>query len=399
MAVPFMEPTMNQGQSVFSQILNHLPTRRFATCVHRHNGDAYAKQLTCLDQFKIMALGQLTRCDSLRDIVSCLRSVQPRLYHLGIGHCVSRSTLADANERRPWLIYADLASVLIEQATELYQHEYLGEELVNLRLYALDSSMIDLCLRQFPWAPYQRTKGAIKLHTLLNLRGNIPTFIDVTHGKVNDVRGLDVVPIQPGAYYIMDRGYLDFARLYRLKQSLGFFITRAKKNLKFARRYSHPVDKSTGLRCDQTIVLTGTNTSEYYPEPLRRVKFRDPETGKMLVFLTNDFELSALVIAQLYKMRWQVELFFKWIKQHLRIKRFFGRSDNAVRTQIWIAIATYLLVAILRKRLSIEASLYEILQFCSRSIFEKALINSYFWPIEPNTPNCPMDNQLPLFTL
>ena len=390
---------MNQGQTVFSQILHYLPTRRFATCVRRHNGDAYAKRLTCLDQFKIMALGQLTQCDSLRDIVSCLRAVQPRLYHLGIGYCAPRSTLADANEQRPWQIHADLSAILIERATWLYRNEDLGEELAGLKLYAFDATMIDLCLKQFPWAPYQPTKGAIKLHTLVNLRGNIPTFIDLTHGKVNDVRGLDVLPVEPGAYYIMDRGYLDFRRFYRLKQGLAFFITRPKSNTNFARRYSRPVDKATGLRCDQTIVLTGDHTPEYYPEPLRRIKYRDPETDKPLVFLTNDFDLPAILIARLYKMRWQVELFFKWIKQHLRIKRFFGRSDNAVRTQIWIAIATYLLVSILRKEQNIDASLYEMLQFLSKALFEKAPINDFFWPISEPDHNQPNPNQLPLFNL
>ena len=390
---------MNQGQTVFSQIMHYLPTRRLAACVKRYNGNAYAKHLTCLDQFKIMALGQLTRCDSLRDIVTCLKAIRPRLYHLGISHCAPRSTLADANERRPWRIYADLATALIQHATDLYRDEDLGEELKDLRLYAFDASMIDLCLAQFPWAPYQRSKGAVKLHTLLNLRGNIPTFIDITHGKVNDVRGLDMLTIEPGAYYIMDRGYLDFRRLYRMKQSLGFFITRTKKNTKFSRRYSQPIDKSTGLRCDQTIILTGTYTPTYYPEPLRRIKYRDPQTDKTLVFLTNDFELPALVIAQLYKMRWQVELFFKWIKQHLRIKQFYGHSDNAVKTQIWIAVATYLLVAILRKELGIEARLYEILQFLSKAIFEKAPINEFFWPTNSNPPHPILYNQLALFNL
>ena len=390
---------MNQGQTVFSQIMHYFPQHRFATCVNRYNGDAYAKHLTCLDHFKIMALGQLTQCDSLRDIVTCLKAIRPRLYHLGIRHCVPRSTLANANETRPWQIYADLATILIQQANRLYRDDDLGEELRGLTLYAFDASMIDLCLTQFPWAPYQQSKGAIKLHTLLNLRGNIPTFIDITHGRVNDVRGLDKLTIQPGAYYIMDRGYLDFRRLYRLKQSLGFFITRAKKNTQFARRYSRPIDKSTGLRCDQTIVLTGTHTPMYYPEPIRRIKFCDPVTGKTLVFLTNEFELPALVIARLYKMRWQVELFFKWIKQHLRIKRFYGRSANAVKTQIWISISTYLLVAILKKEMGLEARLYEILQFLSKAIFEKAPIKGFFWPTELPQAKGAFCNQLSLFEL
>jgi transposase len=321
-----------------------------------------------------MAFAQLTYRESLRDVEVCLRSMQQKLYHLGIRGKVSRSTLADANESRDWRIYADFAQVLIQQAHELYAKEPFGTEL-DETTYALDSSTIDLCLSLFPWAHFRKRKAAVKLHTLLNLRGNIPSFIKITDGTVHDVNILDDLIPEPGSFYIMDRGYIDFQRLYVLKQESAFFVTRAKDNMQFERIYSHPVDKSTGLRCDQTIKLTGNITSKYYPEHLRRVKYFDEKNKKTLAFLSNNFSLPAIQIAQLYKCRWQVELFFKWIKQHLRIKSFYGTSENAVKTQIWIAISVYVVVAIARKRLKIENSLYTLLQFLSLNLFEKTLIN------------------------
>lgn len=365
---------MNSGKNIFSQLMDFLPLDEFRKCVQRYSGNHNARTFSCLDQYFCMAFAQLTYRESLRDVEVCLRSMQQKLYHLGIRGKVSRSTLADANESRDWRIYADFAQVLIQQAHELYAKEPFGTEL-DETTYALDSSTIDLCLSLFPWAHFRKRKAAVKLHTLLNLRGNIPSFIKITDGTVHDVNILDDLIPEPGSFYIMDRGYIDFQRLYVLKQESAFFVTRAKDNMQFERIYSHPVDKSTGLRCDQTIKLTGNITSKYYPEHLRRVKYFDEKNKKTLAFLSNNFSLPAIQIAQLYKCRWQVELFFKWIKQHLRIKSFYGTSENAVKTQIWIAISVYVVVAIARKRLKIENSLYTLLQFLSLNLFEKTLIN------------------------
>jgi len=373
------------------------PTRRFHACVCRYQGDVGIRRFTCLDQFRVMAFAQLTYRESLRDIETCLRAMQPKLYHMGIHHCVPRSTLAEANERRDWRIFADIAQVLIDQARRVYADEDFGQELHHATLYALDSSTIDLCLSLFPWARFRKTKAAVKLHTLMDLRGSIPTFIHISDGKLHDVNMLDLLLPEPGAFYIMDRGYLDFKRLYALHLDKAFFVTRAKRNFRFRRRYSWPVDKSTGLRCDQTVVLTTYKSAKDYPEPLRRIRFIDPKTGKSLVFLTNNFHLQADLVASLYKARWRIELFFKWIKQHLRIKAFYGTSHNAVKTQIWIAIATYLLVAILKKKLGLEHSLYTILQVLSVSLFEKVPILSVFTqPDYTASPNH-YGNQLTLF--
>ena len=361
---------MNTGKTIFSQVTEFLPAHTFRQCVERYNGNRKVQSFSCLDQFLCMTFAQLTYRESLRDIEACLRAQQSKLYHMGIRGRVSRSTLADANEKRDWRIYADFAQSLIYTARQLYQNDSFGIDLQQT-VYALDSTTIDLCLSVFPWAKFRKTKSAVKLHTLLDLQGNIPTFIHISDGKLHDVNVLDEIIPEPGSFYVMDRGYLDFARLYLLEQCGAFFVTRAKSNLKFRRLYSRPVDKSTGLRCDQTIVLTTPQSAKEYPARLRRIKFFDSENNKILVFLTNDFTLPALTIAQLYRCRWQVELFFKWIKQHLRIKSFFGTSENAVKTQIWIAISVYVLVAIIKKQLKLEVSLYTILQILSVSIFEK----------------------------
>jgi hypothetical protein len=365
---------MYAGQTIFSQVLEYLPLRRFHTCVKRYRGNHKIHRFSCLDQFRVMAFAQLTYRESLRDIEACLRAMQPKLYHMGIQSKVSRNTLAHANEVRDWRIYADFAHILIDRARHLYADEDFGKELRNVTLYALDATTIDLCLSLFPWARFRRAKAAVKLHTLMDLRGSIPSFIHISDGKLHDVNVLDLLLPEPGAFYIMDRGYLDFERLYTLNQARAFFITRAKRNFRFRRRYSNEVDKSTGLQCDQIIVLSTYYTAKKYPEPLRRIRYFDPDTGKRLIFLTNQFKLSALMIPQLYKARWQIELFFRWIKQHLRIKAFYGTSENAVKTQIWIAVTTYLLVAILKKELGIEQSLYTILQVLSVSLFEKTPI-------------------------
>ena len=364
---------MHAGQFVFAQLLDFLPRHDFNLCVRRYRGNARTRGFSCFDKFLCMAFAQLTYRESLRDIETCLRAMGPKLYHAGFRGRVARSTLADANEHRDWRIDADFAQVLIARARRLYQADGFGAQLKQTA-YALDSTTIDLCLTLFPWAKFRRRKGAIKLHTLIDLRGNIPCFVRMTHGKTHDVTVLDTLPIEPGAFYVMDRGYLDFGRLYRLKSGLAFFVTRAKSNIDFSRRSSRRVDRTTGLRSDQTIVLRGPKTSKLYPEPLRRVVYRDAETGKRFVFLTNNFDLPALTIAHLYKCRWQVELFFRWIKQHLRIKSFFGTSPNAVKTQVWIAICIYVLVAIIRKELKVEHSLHEILQILSVSLFEKTPI-------------------------
>jgi len=361
---------MNLGKLVFAQVTQHLPLTTFRRCVTRYGGAHKVKSFSCLDQYLSMAFAQLTYRESLRDIEACLRAQAGKLYHMGIKSRVSRSTLADANESRDWRIYADFAQSLIAIARRLYTAEPFGVDLKDT-VYALDASTIDLCLSVFAWAPFRSTKAAIKLHTLLDLRGNIPSFLHISDGKLHDVNVLDLLLPEPGAFYIMDRGYIDFERLYRLHEAKSFFVTRAKSNLKAQRRYSHPVDRSTGLICDQTIVLAGFYSRQDFDTPLRRVRFKDPETGKRLVFLTNNFILPAFTITELYRCRWQVELFFKWIKQHLRIKVFFGTSENAVKTQIWIAVSVYVLVAIVKKRLNLSASLYEMLQILSLTMFER----------------------------
>ena len=365
---------MNVGRLVFSQVIDHLPMHSFRRCVARYDGNRYKKTFSCLDQYLCMAFAQLTFRESLRDIQACLRAHKDKLYHMGIRGSVSRSTLADANERRNWRIYADLAQALIGVARPLYADEDLGLDLDNT-LYALDASTVDLCLSVFPWALFRTTKSAVKLHTLLDLRGNIPTFIHISDGKLHDVNVLDILLPEPGAFYIMDRGYVDFQRLFLLQMAGSFFVIRAKSNTKYRRRYSHPVDKSGGVRCDQSIVLTGVKSAREYPQPLRRVKYDDAPSGKTFNFLTNNFAIPAQTVADLYRYRWQVELFFKWIKQHLRIKSFFGTSENAVKSQIWIAISVYVLVAIIKKRLHIEADLYTMLQILSLTLFERTPLN------------------------
>lgn len=364
---------MYSGKTVFSQIMDFLPMHEFQKCVKRYRGNYKVKSFTCLDQFLCMSFAQLTYRESLRDIEACLRSMPNKLYHMGIRGGVSRNNLSHANEHRDWRIYADFAQVLIHQARKLYAEEDFGVELEDI-VYALDSTTIDLCLSLFPWAKFRKRKGAIKLHTLLDLRGSIPTFIKVTDGLIHDVNILDELIPEAGCFYIMDRGYLDFDRLYTLNLFHAFFIIRAKSNMQYRRLYSQSVDKSTGLKCDQTIFLTGINSSKYYPEKLRRVRFYDSDNKNYLTFLSNNFILSSLTIAQLYKCRWQIELFFKWIKQHLRIKSFYGTSENAVKTQVWIAISIYVLVAIIKKRLNLDMPLYTFLQILSVTAFEKVPI-------------------------
>ena len=364
---------MNTGQTVFSQLINHLPNKAFHKCVARYRGDYYLKSFSCWDQYLAMAFAQLTYRESLRDIEVCLRSMRRKLYHMGFRGKVPRSTLADANEGRDWRIYADYAQVLIDIARPLYANDPIGADL-DQSLYALDSTTIDLCLSLFPWAKFRKHKGAVKMHTLLDLHGNIPTFIRITDGKVHDVNVLDDILPEPGAFYVMDRGYIDFRRLYVFTLSSAFFVVRTKENVRLQRRYSHAVDTSTGVLSDHTVILTAIDSAKAYPDALRRITYRDPETGVRLKFLTNNFVLPALTIARIYKSRWQIELFFKWIKQHLRIKAFYGTSENAVKTQIWIAVSVYVLVAIVRKRLGLEASLYQILQVLSITLFEKVPI-------------------------
>jgi len=389
---------MNQGKTVFSQVMDYLPIHEFRSCVNRYRGNYQVKSFSCWDQYLCMAFAQLTYRESLRDIETCLRSIPNKLYHMGLRGKVSRSTLAEANERRDWRIYADFAQVLIHQARSLYSKEDFGVELEET-VYALDSTTIDLCLSLFPWAKFRQHKGAIKLHTLLDLRGSIPTFIEITDGKMHDVNILDELIPEPGCFYIMDRGYLDFDRLYLLNLFHAFFIIRAKSNLQFRRLYSHPIDKSTGLRCDQTIALTGINSAENYPEHLRRVRFFDKETDKNLIFLSNNFILPAYAISQLYKCRWQIELFFKWIKQHLRIKSFYGTSENAVKTQVWIAVSIYVLVAIIKKRLNLDMSLYTFLQILSVTVFEKVSIYQLLTEFNYTTRKDLFSKQLNLFEL
>jgi len=364
---------MNLGRTIFTQLMDHLPCYEFHKCVARYRGDYQQKTFSCWDQFLSMAFAQLTYRESLRDIEACLRSISGKLYHMGFRSHVARSTLADANESRDWRIFADFAHVLIRIARPLYAHDPIGVDL-DQSLYALDSTTIDLCLSLFPWAHFRRRKGAVKMHTLLDLHGSIPTFIRITAGKVHDVNILDEIVPEAGAFYVMDRGYIDFERLYVFTLCSAFFVVRTKENILLQRRYSHPVDKSTGVRSDQTVILNARESAKAYPDPLRRISYLDVETRKRFKFLTNNFALPALIIAQIHKCRWQVELFFKWIKQHLRIKAFYGTSENAVKTQIWIAVSVYVLVAIVRKRLGLEMSLYQILQILSLTLFEKVPI-------------------------
>ncbi len=361
---------MNQGKLVFAQLMQHLPLTTFRRCVARYGGEHKVKSFSCLDQFLSMAFAQLTYRESLRDIEACLRAQRSKLYHLGIRSVVARNTLANANAVRDWRIYADFAQSLIGIARRLYAEEPFGVDLKE-SVYALDTTTIDLCLSVFPWAPFRTAKAAIKLHTLLDLRGNIPTFIHISDGKMHEVNILDQSVPEPGTFYVMDRGFIDFERLYRFHEAGSFFVTRGKSNLRAQRRYSHPVDRTTGLICDQTVVLTGFYDKKNFETPLRRIRFKDPKTEKTLIFITNNFALPAFTITVLYRCRWQVELFFKWIKQHLRIKAFFGTSENAVKSQIWIAVSVYVLVAIVKKRLDIPASLYEMLQILSLTMFEK----------------------------
>ena len=387
---------MHVGSLVFAQLMDLLPLHVFHRSVQRYEGQRYVKSFSCLDQFLVMAFAQLTFRESLRDVEACLSAVPSKLYHMGIRSSVSRSTLSDANEARDWRIFADFAQALIGIARRLYRDEDFGLQL-NETVYALDATTIDLCLALFPWAKFRQHKGAVKLHTLLDLRGNIPSFIYITDGKVHDINVLDVLIPEPGSFYVMDRGYLDFARLYALTQDQAYFVVRSKENLRFRRLYSHPIDKSTGLRCDQTIVVTGPLTSQLYPEKLRRVGYVDATTQKRFSFLSNNFVLPALTITQLYKCRWQVELFFKWIKQHLRIKAFYGTTDNAVRTQVWIAVSVYVLVAILKKQLNLDLSLYTILQILSLTPFEKAPILQVLTEFTNTTQEPDNPNQLKLF--
>ncbi len=388
---------MHAGKLVFAQLTEHLPLSTFRRCVALYAGEHKIKSFTCLEQFLCLAFAQLTYRESLRDIEACLRAQRDKLYHIGIRSRISRSTLADANEVRDWRIYADFAQRLIVMARKLYLNEPFGVDLKET-VYALDTTTIDLCLSVFPWAPFRRAKAAVKLHTLLDLRGNIPTFIHISDGKLHEVNVLDQLLPEPGAFYVMDRGFLDFKRLFRFHQAGSFFVTRGKANLKARRRYSHPVDRTTGLVCDQTIVLTGFYSLKDFDTPLRRIRFKDPKTGKRLIFLTNNFTLPALTITELYRCRWQVELFFKWIKQHLRIKQFYGTSENAVKTQIWTAVSVYVLVAIVKKRLNISASLYEMLQILSLTMFEKTPLNELLSTITQDRVDSDSANQLNLFT-
>src|ERR1035437_1853332 len=387
---------MNQGKLVFAQLMEHFPLTTFRRCVTRYQGEHKVKTFSCLDQFLCMAFAQLTFRESLRDIEACLRAQHSKLYHLGIRSVMARNTLANANLVRDWRIYADVAQSLIGIARRLYINEPFGVDLKET-VYALDTTTIDLCLSVFPWAPFRTAKAAVKLHTLLDLRGNIPTFIHISDGKMHEVNVLEQLLPEPGAFYIIDRGFIDFERLYRFHEAGSFFVTRGKSNLKAKRRYSHPVDRSTGLICDQTVVLTGFQSHKDFESPLRRIRFKDPETAKNLVFLTNNFTLPALTITELYRCRWQVELFFKWIKQHLRIKVFFGTSENAVKTQVWIAVYTYLLVAIVKKRLQIPASLYEMLQILSLTMFERTPLDQLLNNINTDEDQRFLTNQLNLF--
>jgi transposase len=387
---------MNLGQTVFSQLIKHLPHKEFQKCVARYRSDHYLKSFSCWDQFLAMGFAQLTYRESLRDIEACLRSMQSKLYHMGFRGKVSRSTLADANELRDWRIYADFAQVLIGIARPLYADDPLGVEL-DQNLYALDSTTIDLCLSLFPWARFRRHKAAVKMHTLLDLHGSIPTFIRITEGKTHDVNILDQIIPEAGSFYVMDRGYVDFERLYLFTRCSAFFVVRSKENILLGRRYSHPVDRSSGVRSDHTVILTASESVKVYPDALRRVTYFDLQNQKRLKFLTNNFLLPALTIAKIYKSRWMVELFFKFIKQHLRIKSFYGTSENAVKTQIWIAVSIYVLVAIVRKRLRLEVSSYQILQILSLTLFEKMPILQALEAIDSQNELGGDPNQLILF--
>jgi len=387
---------MNVGRTIFSQLIECLPNKEFQKCVARYHGDSHLRGFSCWDQLLAMSFAQLTYRESLRDIEACLRSMSGKLYHMGLRGRVARSTLADANETHDWRIYADFAQVLIGIARPLYAGDPIGVDL-NQSVYALDSTTIDLCLSLFPWANFRKCKAAVKMHTLLDLHGNIPTFVRITDGTVHDVNILDEILPEPGAFYVMDRGYVDFERLFRFTLSSAFFVTRTKKNVLLQRRYSLPVNKSTGVRSDQTVILIATGSVKAYPDALRRIRYVDAETKKRLTFLTNNFALPALTIALVYKCRWQVELFFKWIKQHLRIKTFFGTSENAVKTQIWIALSAYVLVAIVRKRFALESSLYQILQILSVTLFEKTPILQALQPSDQDENMADPGNQLILF--
>ena len=387
---------MYAGKTLFAQVMDFLPWTTFQRIVGRYQGNHRVRTLPCAEQFRVMAFAQLTYRESLRDIESCLAAQAQKLYHMGLRQPVRRSTLADANESRDWRIYAEFAQRLITRARKLYASDSLGMELDNT-VYALDSTTIDLCLSVFPWASFQRTKAAVKMHTLLDLRGAIPSFIHVSDGRFHDVNVLDLLLPEPGAFYVMDRGYLDFERLYRLDQAGSFFVTRAKRNMDARRLYSAPVDRSNGLICDQTVALNGYLSSQHYPAYLRRIRYRDPDTGKGLVFLTNHTLSSAMTICLLYKSRWQVELFFKWIKQHLRIKRFYGTSENAVKTQIWIAVSVYVLIAIIRKELNLTASMHTLLQILSVTLFEKMPLQQVLDENAMADLNPDLLNQLNLF--
>ena len=389
---------MNLGKTLFAQLMDFLPWTTFSRYVQRYDGDRRVRTLTCAEQFRIMAFAQLTYRESLRDIEVCLSAQAGKLYHMGLRDSPRRSTLADANELHDWRIYADFAQRLIDQARKLYAQEDLGLELTNT-VYALDSTTIDLCLSVFPWALFRSTKAAVKMHTLLDLRGAIPSFIHISKGKLHDVHALDLLIPEAGAIYVMDRAYVDFERLHVLHLSGSFFVTRAKSNMDFHRLYSAPTDRSNGVICDQTIALDGFYSQQHYPEHLRRIRFKDAESGKTLVFLTNNFTLPAATVCALYKSRWQVELFFKWIKQHLRIKRFFGTSENAVKSQIWIAVSVYVLVAIVKKRLNLDASLYTLLQILSVTLFEKMPLQQALAAGEPLMENPMPNNQLNLFAV
>jgi hypothetical protein len=387
---------MYTGKLVFAQLTEHLPLHTFRRIVVRYSGEHKVKSFSCLDHFLCMAFAQLTFRESLRDIETCLRAQQSKLYHLGIRSRVARNTLANANAVRDWRIYADFAQSLIGIARPLYAEDTFGVDLSNT-VYALDTTTIDLCLSVFPWAPFRSTKAAVKMHTLLDLRGNIPSFIHISDGKLHEVNVLDQLLPEAGSFYVMDRGFTDFARLFRFHEAGSFFVIRGKSNLKAQRLYSHPVDRSTGLICDQTVVFTGFYAHRNFEAPLRRIRFKDPTTAKTLIFLTNNFLLPALTITELYRCRWQVELFFKWIKQHLRIKAFFGTSENAVKTQIWIAVSVYVLVAIVKKRLNLTASLYEILQILSLTLFEKTPLDQLLAKTITDEFQSTVENQLLLF--
>ena len=389
---------MNSGRTMFAQVMDFLPLAEFRRCVERYRGDYKVQSFSCWDQFLCLAFAQLTGRESLRDIEACLRSQRAKLYHMGFRGRISRNTMAHANETRPWRIFADFARVLIAQARQMYRHEPFAVEL-DQTIYALDSTTIDLCLSMFPWAQFRRHKSAVKVHTLLDLRGSIPTNVYVTSGAMHDVRILDQLLPEAGAFYLLDRGYLDFARLYVLKQSCAFFITRAKQNTQFWRRQWRPVLRSTGLRSDQTIQLTGPKTSRLYPDPLRRIHYFDAEKDLRLIFLTNNFQLPALTIADLYRARWSVELFFRWIKQHLHIQSFFGTSENAVKTQLWVAITVYVLVAIVKKQSQLDLSLYKILQILSITLFEKTPLLSGFSQVADNFEDADPRTQSTLFNL